>query len=64
MSGMGKLVSTTEAAKAVGVSQSTLSRWTSAGRVKPAQTTLGGHMRWDVEDLKRQIRRLLGEHGL
>lgn len=49
------LVSTTQAAKALGLSQSTLSRWVKAGHIKPTQKTIGGHMRWDLDDLRRQI---------
>ena len=49
------LVSTTRAAKELGLSQSTLSRWVKAGHIKPTQKTIGGHMRWDVDDLRRQI---------
>ncbi|MGD9527760.1 MAG: helix-turn-helix domain-containing protein [Pseudonocardia sp.] len=50
-----RLISTTQAAKALGISQSTLSRWTKAGYVRPAQRTIGGHMRWDLDDLRRQV---------
>lgn len=55
---MANLVSTAEAARAIGVSTSTLTRWAHAGHVKPAQRTVGGHMRWDLDDLREQIRRL------
>ena len=49
------LVSTSAAAKELGVDQSTLYRWAKAGHVKPAQKTVGGHMRWDLDDLRRQV---------
>ncbi|OLT22927.1 hypothetical protein BJF78_32685 [Pseudonocardia sp. CNS-139] len=49
------LVSTSEAARALGVNQSTLSRWAKDGRVRPAQRTIGGHMRWDIADLRAQL---------
>lgn len=55
-----RLVSTTQAAKVLGVSQSTLSRWAKAGHIKPTQKTVGGHMRWDVEDLRRQVEKITG----
>lgn len=48
-------MTTGEAAKAVGVDRTTLSRWAEEGKVTPAWTTPGGHARWDVEDLKRQL---------
>lgn len=57
-----RLVSTTQAAKALGIHQSTLSRWASAGHVHPTQKTVGGHMRWDVEDLRRQVEKITGSH--
>ena len=50
-----RLVSTTQAARTLGLSQSTLSRWVKAGHIRPTQKTIGGHMRWDVDDLRRQI---------
>ncbi|MHA6623902.1 helix-turn-helix domain-containing protein [Pseudonocardia sichuanensis] len=50
-----KLVSTSAAARELGVNQSTLSRWAAAGIVQPAQRTVGGHMRWDVEKLREQL---------
>ncbi|RTL66808.1 MAG: helix-turn-helix domain-containing protein [Pseudonocardiaceae bacterium] len=53
-----RLVSTTTAAKALGVHQTTLSRWAAAGHVKPAQKTIGGHMRWNLDDLRAQVERI------
>lgn len=51
-----KLVSTGEAAKAIGVGRATLARWWQDGLVTPALVTAGGHARWDIEDLKAQLR--------
>ncbi|GAA5158056.1 MULTISPECIES: helix-turn-helix domain-containing protein [Amycolatopsis] len=51
----GDLVPTKDAAKAVGVDRRTLQRWVSEGSVKPTLTTAGGHHRWNIEDLKRQL---------
>lgn len=48
-------VTTGTAAKAVGVSLTTLQRWAHAGVVKPALRTAGGHFRWDLDDLRRQL---------
>lgn len=50
-----RLVSTEQAADAIGVDRTTLFRWVGKGKVLPAYTTPGGHMRWDIDDLKRQI---------
>lgn len=51
-----KLVSTGEAARAVGVHVRTLQQWAQQGLVKPAGYTAGGHARWDVDDLLQQLR--------
>jgi len=49
-------VSTGIAARSVGVDHATLVRWWKRGYVKPALVTPGGHARWDLDDLKRQLR--------
>ena len=49
-------VTTRIAAKAIGVGVSTLQRWAARGLVRPALRTPGGQARWDVEDLKAQLR--------
>ncbi|WP_445942252.1 helix-turn-helix domain-containing protein [Pseudonocardia sp. T1-2H] len=54
----GNLLSTSQAARAIGVHQTTLSRWVKAGYVKPAQKTIGGHMRWDLDALREQVAQL------
>lgn len=53
-----RFVTTAEAAKALGVSNRTLARWAREKRLRPASTTLGGHHRWDLDDLREQIRLL------
>ncbi|WP_084789528.1 MerR family transcriptional regulator [Saccharomonospora iraqiensis] len=60
---MGRLLSTGEAAKALSVDRSTLARWQREGRVTPASVTAGGHARWDVEDLQRQVAELRRRSG-
>lgn len=52
----GLLVPTGVAAKALGVGHSTLARWWQEGAVIPALVTPGGHARWNVEDLREQLR--------
>jgi excisionase family DNA binding protein len=53
-----KLVSTGEAARRLGVNLRTLQRWVREGRIEPDWITPGGHMRWDVDRLLQEIRRL------
>jgi predicted site-specific integrase-resolvase len=55
------LVPTADAAKAIGVDRRTLQRWVKEGRVAPTLTTAGGHHRWDIDDLKRQLREMKRE---
>lgn len=45
-------VSISEAAKVLGVSASTLRRWESEGKIRPART-LGGQRRYSLEELQR-----------
>lgn len=53
-------VSTKFAAEAIEVHPSTLWRWwRKRGIVTPASITMGGHARWDIEDLKLQLAELL-----
>ena len=51
-----RLVSTGEAARALGVDVRTLQRWVRAGEVVPDYTTPGGHHRWDVERVREGLR--------
>jgi predicted site-specific integrase-resolvase len=52
-----KLVPTGVAADAIGVDRGTLHRWWRVdGIVTPTLVTAGGHARWDIDDLKRQLR--------
>jgi DNA-binding transcriptional MerR regulator len=49
-------VSTGVAARALGVNRGTIARWVQSGLVTPALVTAGGQYRWDLDDLKRQLR--------
>ncbi|HVV73305.1 MAG TPA: helix-turn-helix domain-containing protein [Verrucomicrobiae bacterium] len=57
------LVPTADAARAIGVDRRTLQRWVSEGKVKPTLTTPGGHHRWDIDDLKDQLRKMNRREG-
>ena len=59
----GPLVTTGDAAKAIGVGHSTLARWWQEGSVVPALVTPGGHARWDIDDLREQLRALRRGNG-
>jgi excisionase family DNA binding protein len=50
-----RLVSTGDAAKELGVSRQTLSRWVLEGRVTPAARTAGGQYRFRISELKKQL---------
>ncbi|HYZ08486.1 MAG TPA: MerR family transcriptional regulator [Pseudonocardiaceae bacterium] len=49
-------MSTGQAARELGIDPSTLARWARTGLAAPDFTTAGGHMRWDVERLREQLR--------
>jgi hypothetical protein len=55
-------VPTGTAADAIGVSRATLSRWNREHKVTPASTTAGGHLRWNIDDLRRQLADKPHEH--
>ncbi len=48
-------LTTGAAATALRVGHQTLLDWARSGIVKPAYRTAGGHMRWDLDDLQRQV---------
>jgi excisionase family DNA binding protein len=50
-----KLLTSKEAADALGVAVSTLQAWAAKGIVTPAWRTPGGHARWDLAELERQL---------
>jgi DNA-binding transcriptional MerR regulator len=49
------LVTTTEAAKQLGVAARTLQRYVNAGLITPDLTLPSGRYRWDVDRLRDQI---------
>lgn len=57
-----RYVSTGEAADYLGISRNTLHRWVKQGLVEPAfRTPQRGDMRWELDDLDRQLHRKTGE---
>lgn len=49
-------VTTGEAARLLGISIRSLQQWVKDGLIKPDHWTAGGHMRWDVERLRGELR--------
>jgi hypothetical protein len=49
------LVHTSDAAKALGISARSIARWAAEGRITPDLVTPGGHMRWSIANLRRQL---------
>lgn len=50
------LVPTGEAARLLGVDIRSLQRWAKAGLIEPDYVTPGGHMRWDVDRVRAELR--------
>lgn len=50
-----RLLTTGEAAAAMHVHPRTFRRWVADGWVTPTDTTAGGHYRWDIADVRRQL---------
>ncbi|MFJ8818222.1 helix-turn-helix domain-containing protein [Amycolatopsis thermoflava] len=50
-----RLLTTGELAEVLGISRGTLNRYVRQGLLVPTETTLRGHRRWNVEDVRRQI---------
>jgi excisionase family DNA binding protein len=51
-----RLLSSGQAADELGFNRSTLWRAVKSGDITPTETTPGGHFRFDLDDLRRQIR--------
>lgn len=50
------LLTTAQAARHIGVHRRTLARYAERGLLVPALVLPSGHLRWDLEDLHRQLR--------
>jgi DNA-binding transcriptional MerR regulator len=53
-------VSTTELARALGLSPRSIQRYVTDGLITPDFTTPGGHYRWNVDRVREQLRALPG----
>jgi RyR domain/MerR family regulatory protein len=50
-----RFITTGQAARELGISSATLTRWAAKGIVNPAERTAGGHFRWHLAALRRQV---------
>jgi DNA-binding transcriptional MerR regulator len=53
-----RLLSTGEAARALGISRRTLAHYARTGQLEPALVLPSGYYKWDLEDIRRQLREL------
>jgi ParB-like chromosome segregation protein Spo0J len=54
----GRLVTTAELARALGLSTRTIQRYRQGGVLVPDAISAGGHARWDVEKVRSTLRSL------
>jgi transcriptional regulator with XRE-family HTH domain len=54
----GRLVTTAELARALGLSARTIQRYRQGGVLVPDVVSAGGHARWDVEKVRNTLRSL------
>jgi excisionase family DNA binding protein len=55
------LLTSSEAARALGLGKSTITRYVREGKIKPTWATPGGHARWRLDDLRNQLDSLRGQ---
>lgn len=51
-------MTTARAARELGISRSTLLRYVERGYLRPTLKLPSGHLRWDLDDLREQLRAL------
>jgi DNA-binding transcriptional MerR regulator len=56
-----ELLTTSQLAAALGLHLRSIQRYRAKGQITPELTTPGGHHRWDVDNVRRQLREL-AEH--
>jgi hypothetical protein len=54
----GRLVTTAELARALGLSARTIQRYRQTGLLEPELVSAGGHARWDVDKVRARLRSL------
>lgn len=52
------MLTSAQAAKVLGISARTLTRYAERGQLIPTLTLPSGHLRWSLEDIRRQMREL------
>lgn len=52
------MLTTAQAAEAIGIARTTLSRYVKERKLRPTLRLPSGHMRWELDDLKAQLRAL------
>lgn len=59
-----KLLTTAQAAGYLGIDRRTLARYVREGHLRPSLTLPSGHHRWDLDDVRAQLRALRerGDH--
>ncbi len=53
-----RLLTTGELARELGLSARSVARWAQEGQLKPTLVTPGGQYRWELEDVREQLRLL------
>ena len=55
VAGVSELLTTTQAADALGVTGRTLARYVERGWLRPTVVLPSGHYRWDMQEIYRQL---------
>ncbi|GAA1276592.1 hypothetical protein GCM10009609_44480 [Pseudonocardia aurantiaca] len=57
------LLTSGQLAKELGVTRAAVNKWAQEGKITPEVTTPGGHHRWVLDDVKRQLREMQRRGG-
>lgn len=58
-----RLITSGVLAKELGISARTVARYAREGLITPAETTIGGHHRWVLDDVRAEIAKLRQREG-
>jgi predicted site-specific integrase-resolvase len=61
--GSDELLTTAQAAKLYGINRTTLGRYARDGLLRPTVVLPSGHLRWSLDDLRRQMQALRERGG-